>query len=45
LPAIARFAKLRWRALAWDLWFGAVMMAHSKEWRRACYSPDNWYEG
>jgi hypothetical protein len=45
LPAILRFAQLRWRALAWDLWFAVAMMAHSKEWRRAIYSPDNWYEG
>jgi glycosyltransferase involved in cell wall biosynthesis len=42
LPPVARWARLRYRALGWDIAFAAIMVVHSKQWRRACYSPDNW---
>jgi glycosyltransferase involved in cell wall biosynthesis len=42
LPAVARWARLRYRSLGWDLAFAAIMLVHSKEWRRGRYSPDNW---
>jgi glycosyltransferase involved in cell wall biosynthesis len=44
LPAVARWAWLRRRSLAADLWYAAVMVAHSKEWRRERYSPEHWTE-
>ena len=42
LPAVARWARLRWRALAWDLAFAAIMIVHSKDWRRQRYDPRYW---
>ena len=44
LPAVARWARLRWRALASDMAYAMVMLAHSKEWRRQRYSPEYWTE-
>jgi glycosyltransferase involved in cell wall biosynthesis len=42
LAAVGRWAAVRWKALAYDLAFAARMMLHSKEWRRARYSPETW---
>jgi hypothetical protein len=44
LPAIARWVRLQWRTLASDIAFAAIMMAHSKEWRRQRYDPRYWTE-
>jgi Glycosyl transferase family 2 len=44
LPTVARWARLRWRALAWDIAFAAIMLVHSKEWRRQRYDPRYWTE-
>ncbi len=44
LPAVARWARLRWRSLASDIAFAMIMLAHSKEWRRQRYAPENWVE-
>jgi hypothetical protein len=44
LVAIAHWARLRWRSLASDLAFAMLMLAHSKEWRRQRYAPENWTE-
>ena len=42
LGVVARWSRLRWRALAWDLAFAALMIVHSKDWRRQRYDPRYW---
>lgn len=42
LIAVLRWARIKWKALGWDLAFAAVMAAHSREWRRRCYAAESW---
>jgi glycosyltransferase involved in cell wall biosynthesis len=42
LPAVARWARLRYRSLGWDIAFAGIMLLHSKQWRRGRYMPENW---
>jgi glycosyltransferase involved in cell wall biosynthesis len=43
-PSLLRWTRMRWRALASDVTFAAVMAVHSRNWRRRCYTKDRWTE-
>jgi hypothetical protein len=42
--SIVRWARMKWRALASDVAFAALMAGHSGNWRRRCYAIDRWTE-
>jgi glycosyltransferase involved in cell wall biosynthesis len=42
--SVARWVRIKWKFLAWDLAFAVVMATRSRDWRRRCYAPERWTE-
>jgi glycosyltransferase involved in cell wall biosynthesis len=40
--SVARWARVKWKTLGFEIAYALVMMSHSRERRKRCYDPNHW---